>query len=287
MKRNILIIIAITILAGLFSCDKIAEGNYTKDDASISYGRKIVILDFTGHKCGNCPKGHKALNALHEKFGEMLVPIAVHCTYYGNVNPNLPPYSTDSMFNYDFRSEEGIFLGGGDNDCGYLDLDQVPTGLVNTFDPAKLNSTPANWATEFAKYYSTYPEFDIEIASSFADSTIQADVKVNFLVSSSRKLNLAVYIVEDGIIGSQYDYESTPSEIKDYVHNHVLRCSMNTVFGEEIKSDNSEMASGSEIEKQYLRKIRSDWKAENCQVVAFVFDSDTKEILQAETAKVQ
>ena len=68
-KITFLIIFAI---AGLFlaSCDKIEEGEYIKDGSSIWYGRKIVVLDFTGHKCGNCPKGHKALSLLEEKYGE-------------------------------------------------------------------------------------------------------------------------------------------------------------------------------------------------------------------------
>ncbi|MBQ3833004.1 MAG: hypothetical protein II815_07500, partial [Bacteroidales bacterium] len=164
MKKTIILTLAV-LLAGIFavSCDKIEEGEYVKEGSAIWYGRKIVIFDFTGHKCGNCPKGHKAINALEEKFGEAVVPIAVHCTYYGNTNPNASPHTTDTSFNYDFRCEEGIFLGGGDADGGYLDLDAVPAGLINTFEPALLNASTNGWATDFAKYYSTYPEFSFYV----------------------------------------------------------------------------------------------------------------------------
>ena len=288
MKKTIILTLAV-MLAGIFavSCDKIEEGEYIKEGSNIWYGRKIVILDFTGHKCGNCPKGHKAINALEEKFGEAVVPIAVHCTYYGNTNPYASPHTTDTSFNYDFRCEEGIFLGGGDTDGGYMDLDAVPAGLINTFNPALINNSTNGWATDFAKYYSTYPEFSFEVSTAFADSAISADIKLKAEVVTSRKLSLVAYVIEDGIVGWQFDYESTPQEIGNYVHNHVLRTSLNGVFGEEVKADNAQLSAGDVIEKSYSKAVRSDWNVANCKVVAFVYDTDTKEILQAEVANVE
>ncbi len=288
MKKTIILTLAV-MLAGIFavSCDKIEEGEYIKEGSNIWYGRKIVILDFTGHKCGNCPKGHKAINALEEKFGEAVVPIAVHCTYYGNTNPYASPHTTDTSFNYDFRCEEGIFLGGGDTDGGYMDLDAVPAGLINTFNPALINNSTNGWATDFAKYYSTYPEFSFEVSTAFADSAISADIKLKAEVVTSRKLSLVAYVIEDGIVGWQFDYESTPQEIGNYVHNHVLRTSLNGVFGEDVKADNAQLSAGDVIEKSYSKAVRSDWNVANCKVVAFVYDTDTKEILQADVANVE
>jgi len=287
MKKTVILTIAV-LIAGLFlaSCDKIDDNEYIKDSSGIWYGRKIVVLDFTGHKCGNCPKGHKALSALEEKYGKAVVPVAIHCTYYGNTNPNASPHTTDTSFNYDFRCEEGIFLGGGDADGGYMDLDAVPAGLVNSFNPALVNSSTNSWATDFAKYYSTYPEFSFEISPSFADSTITADIKMKAEVVVSRKLSLVAYVIEDGIVGWQFDYESTPQEIGNYVHNHVLRASLNGVFGENVNTDASQMSAGDIIERTYSKNIKPDWNIENCKVVAFVFDTDTKEILQAEEVDV-
>lgn len=288
MKKTIILALAV-LFAGVFavSCDKIEEGEYIKDGSNIWYGRKIVILDFTGHKCGNCPKGHKAINALEEKFGEAVVPIAVHCTYYGNTNTNASPHTTDTSFNYDFRCEEGIFLGGGDTDGGYMDLEAVPAGLINTFNPALVNNSTNGWATDFAKYYSTYPEFSFEVSTAFADSAISADIKLKAEVVTSRKLSLVAYVIEDGIVGWQFDYESNPQEIGNYVHNHVLRTSLNGVFGEDVKTDNAQLSAGDVIEKSYSKTIKSDWNVANCKVVVFVYDTESKEILQADVANVE
>jgi len=288
MKKTIILTFAV-LLAGILavSCDKIEEGDYIKEGSTIWYGRKIVLFDFTGHKCGNCPKGHKAINALEEKYGEAVVPIAVHCTYYGNTKPNSSPHTTDTSFNYDFRCEEGMFLGGGDTDGGYMDLEAVPAGLVNSFDPALINNSTNGWATDFAKYYTTYPEFSFEVIPVFADSVISADIKLKAEVVTSRKLSLVAYVIEDGIVGWQFDYDSNPQEIGNYVHNHVLRTSLNGVFGENVKTDGSQLSAGDVFEKSYSKVVKSDWNIENCKVVVFVFDTDTKEILQAEVVDVE
>ncbi len=274
--KQISILAIIVLLLGLSfaSCDKIEEGEYIKEGASPWFGRKIVLLDFTGHKCNNCPEGHKAINTLHEKYGDAIVPIAVHCTSFAK-----PETNSDGKFSYDFRCEEGILLGGD------MNLETLPSGLVNSFDPAYIKTSPNSWATDFMKYYSTYPEFSLEINPSFADSTISTNIKVKSEVVCSRNLSMAVYILEDGIISWQKDKAFAPNEdISDYVHNHVLRGSMNTTYGEAI---NTPTAIGDVIEKSYSRDIKADWNIDNCQIVAFVYDSDTKEILQAETAMVK
>ena len=162
----------------------------------------------------------------------------------------------------------------------------MPAGLINTFEPALLNASTNGWATDFAKYYSTYPEFSFDVTASFADSTITADIKMTSEVVVSRKLSLVAYVIEDGIVGWQFDYESNPQEIGNYVHNHVLRTSFNGVFGEEVKTDNAQLSAGDVIEKSYSKSVKSDWNIANCKVVAFVYDTDTKEILQAEVVEV-
>ncbi|MBO7132721.1 MAG: Omp28-related outer membrane protein [Bacteroidales bacterium] len=287
MKKIIILSLAV-VFAGIFSvsCDKIEEGEYIKEGSDIWYGRKIVVFDFTGHKCGNCPKGHKVINSLEEKYGKAVVPIAVHCTYYGNTKPNSTPPTTDTSFNYDFRCEEGMFLGGGDTDGGYMDIEGLPAGLVNSLNPVLLNNSPNGWASDFTKYYSTYPEFSFEMSAAFADSTISADIKLKSEVVTSRKLSLVAYVVEDGIVGWQLDYNPEPLQISNYVHNHVLRTSFSGALGEVVKAEASQMSAGDIIEKSYSVAAKSDWNIANCKVVAFVYDSDTKEILQAEIVNI-
>ncbi|MBO4614186.1 MAG: Omp28 family outer membrane lipoprotein [Bacteroidales bacterium] len=285
MKKTIILTFAV-LLAGLFlaSCDKIEEGHYLKDNVPApgpadtsgqkTLVRKVLILDFTGHKCGNCPKGHKMITSLEGTYHDAVVPVAIHCTStYAAPEPG-------TAYAADFRTEEGDYL------CTYMDLEGLPSGLINTMLPASISSAPTEWATQFAGYVNVEPELSIEVEPSIASGTATANVKVIAETACSRKLSLAVYVVEDGIVGGQKDYESNPPDIENYVHNHVLRMSFNGALGESIKDNTDAMAKDATIEKSYSKAFSSDWNAANCKVVAFVYDSDTKEVLQAEMVAV-
>ena len=282
MKKTVILTFAV-LLAGIFvvSCDKIEEGEYLKNPnnsqqnptdttGQTTISRKVLIIDFTGHKCGNCPKGHKMINTLEGTYHDAVVPVAMHCT------STYAAPEAGTAFADDFRTEEGNYL------CTYTDLEGLPAGLVNTLDPLSLSNAPTEWATLFANYVNVTPELSIEVVPSVANGSMTANVKLKAETACSRKLSLCVYVVEDNIIGGQIDYESNPTTIENYVHNHVFRTSFSGALGESVKDDTEEMAKGATIEKSYTKAVDSGWNIANCKVVAFVYDSTTKEVLQAE-----
>ena len=107
---------------------------------------------------------------------------------------------------------------------------------------------------------------------------IASKVTVQSAVSGSTALIL--WLVEDGIVGYQND-GGTPRN--DYVHNHVLRTSINGLWGESIS-----LSTAGTVDKTLSYEVKNDkWKIENCSVVGVVINTDTKEIITAGTAKVQ
>ena len=88
MKKIFVSIIVLTAIL-FFSCDRI-EGPYmvpsenepvtvTFPDLDVnSVYRKVLIEEFTGHRCMNCPTGHQKLEELHERFGDTLVAVGMH-----------------------------------------------------------------------------------------------------------------------------------------------------------------------------------------------------------------
>ncbi len=278
MKTKYFILLIITSLIFVLSCDKIEEP-YEKEGAFIWRGRKVLVFDFTGHKCGNCPGAHNTIATLVEKYGDAVVPVAIHSTSFAI------PASTDTTipFHYDFRSDVGDYLGGRDYETGFYGQLYLPTGLVNSLAAEDL-STHSSWTSKFAEYVTTYPEYLIEIEPTFlpADSTINCDIEVKTNIANSRKIGLSVYILEDHIIQWQIDYEASPTDIEDYEHNHVLRAGMNGPFGDIIKDNTNSTAIGDILKKSYSKKSGDDWVIDNCLIVAFVYDDDTKEVLQAE-----
>jgi hypothetical protein len=103
---------------------------------------------------------------------------------------------------------------------------------------------------------------------------------------------LCIFMTEDSIIGKQEDYDLPPPYIVDnYVHRHVLRCSLNGEYGTLLKKGIIEK--NRVFRKCYTVTLTSTWNAPHCSAVAFVYaDHGTesgkihKEIQQVTEAKI-
>ncbi|HOY38321.1 MAG: Omp28-related outer membrane protein [Bacteroidales bacterium] len=283
MKK--LFIITFCLLASAFftTCD-IIEAPYLDTNEPVWNGRKSLILDFTGHMCGNCPYAHRTIVSMQNNFGEAVVPIAVHCGYFSMLASNDPlqPY------HYDFTTDVGLELGGnGFTSYGYFGVQSQPIGVVNHLIPESLKAHDG-WGSEIAKYYSSFPELMIHVDKTFneTDSTLIAVVHVESQIESTRNLSLAVYITESHIIQWQTDYSQTDSNVEDYEHNHVLRGSFNGAWGDAINTNNNPITRLQQFEKEYSLKTGLDWVPANLSIIAFVYDTDSKEVLQCEEIHV-
>ena len=107
--KNLLILFLITIT--FFSCDKI-EGPYKIDNGNgnpidtNTFIKKILVEDYSGHTCSNCPNAARELEALIDIYGNKIVPITVHAgkTY-------ARPYSSSQApkYQYDFRTKARLY----------------------------------------------------------------------------------------------------------------------------------------------------------------------------------
>ena len=106
--KHIITLFIITIILSFNSCD-IIEGPYMIDNDTTpidtsTYVKKVLIEDFTGHRCPNCPSAAEELAALQNYYEDKVIGIAIH--------PSSQAFSTPSPLNsssytYDFRTEFG------------------------------------------------------------------------------------------------------------------------------------------------------------------------------------
>ncbi len=66
---------------------------------------------------------------------------------------------------------------------------------------------------------------------------------------------------------------------------NVLRGSLNGDWGEDV-ADGQAIVKGEKYEKSYPIVFKPGWVAKNCHVVAFVYNTETKSILQVEEKEV-
>jgi hypothetical protein len=281
MKYNpkiILAIIATVIIAT--ACDIVNEP-YLKtvsggDSNAVDTNKpKILLEEFTGHKCINCPDGAKIAHQLAEQYPQLIL-VSIHC---GDL---AKPDASGSEFSYDFRTPTGNAL---ENYYSSAAAGQ-PCGMFNR---TQINNTyllQANsWQNAIATYISKQTTREVEIAvNATYDSTtrtIIADVNAKYLTAQDTTNKLSVWILEDSIIAAQSSMTGT---IKDYVHNNVLRHSFNSTWGDAL---NGATAAATTIEKAYTFALpaTSDWKPQHLKVIAFIYN-DNDGIKNVEQTKV-
>lgn len=254
----------------LSSCDKVS-GPYTENNTAGTSNRKIIIEDFTGHTCTNCPDARNAIDQLSAIYPERIIPIAIHCGSFAS------PWQSGVKFRYDFRTEAGNVLEA------FYAIPQYPNGLVNTVAKEELSGY-SSWGTKVSAYINTSSKLSMEISNTCDTSshTISSKLKTTALSYLNKNLYVVVFVTEDSIVNWQ---RSNTGDNPNYVHRHVLRKALTEPLGNQLKNDG--FLTDSYVESQYTFSYSgTDWKVDKLHIVAYIYDFVTKEILQAEEKKV-
>jgi hypothetical protein len=244
----------------------------------IPAGERIVLIEeFTGKGCTNCPKGSRELDNLLSIYQEQLVVVSIHANFFADPQFfRLFPLGQYGL--YDFRTDEGeqLFDFLGPNE-GY------PAGVINRrkFNDGFQQGTNV-WAGFIAQESVIDPQIEFTITRTYEETTRQLYLLVTGRpkVDIPDELRISIMITESGIIDAQDDSEAG-GIVEDYVHNHVLR-DMLTPFDGQILAPS--MLAGEEFARDFEYIVSPDWNAAECNVIVFISlntDSGDITVLQA------
>ncbi|MEI7594709.1 MAG: Omp28 family outer membrane lipoprotein [Bacteroidota bacterium] len=278
MKIKYLYIIA--MLFAFSACDKINEpfvenNSNTAVDTTKVY-KKILVEDFTGHHCINCPAAHRVLQGLHDQYGERIIGVAIHYGSFASATN-----WASSGYTYNFKTPEGTEIGSN-----FL-VSSTPTGMINRrMYNSSILINKDDWGSLVNELLPEEAKAKIEITNTYiaADSSLSCAIKSAFLADVSEGLSLVAYLVEDSIVKPQLDGEASPEDVLSYTHRHVLRGTLNSTWGEAI----SPTTAGSSTTKTYTFSFKNkDFVPSKCAVVAYLMNTASKaDIIQVEMAKV-
>jgi hypothetical protein len=284
MKKFLLVAFALFSLA---SCDMVkppyqtnnnGEIDTAKEDSVVVKVRKVLLEDYTGHTCGNCPKAAKVADEQKEIHKEKLIVMAVHAG--GFAVPDLPEYPAD------YRTPEGNEL---DQFFGISGVGN-PNGMINRIDYPTSGHVKGHtsWAgilaAELAKPMQAW--LTIEPQYNTSNRKLDVTVKTEFITALSGDVKLAVFLVEDSVISDQKNYLANPTHVTTYVHRHMLRKSFSgSAFGELIAAN--PQPSETTVDKSYSTTVSSNYNDKHCYVVALIYNAATYEVIQAEEKKIK
>lgn len=282
MKKLLLLFFIGFSVSFFSSCDEIPPqinpqmgpiGNPNDTTSVDNQQRQVLVEEFTGVDCVNCPDGSQAIETLLDIYGEQLIAISIHAGFFA------PPIEESQ---YDFRTQEGdLILSYLGEPLGY------PTGVVNRkkFDGEfDLQLGKGQWAGFIAEEVAIAPSVKIEIEPAFDISSRELDVDVTLHVQENitdPDVRISVMVLEDDIIDAQV----TPDGVDEgYKHKHVLRDMLTNYDGDILSED---LIASAQIEKSFSSMIPEGWVAANCKVVVFVsLGGQLKDVLQAHQVKM-
>lgn len=226
----------------------------------------ILIENFTGATCSNCPAAHDVLHNLDSIYSGRLNIVSL---YIKNFSQTEPPENAK----YDFRTDgatdimKNVFPYVGAMPCA--GIDRLPIGDAGTYGNSRLIGRNF-WNTYVPDRVNTTDSINLTLVSTYDSAARIATVnlKVIYLESIGIPQNYSIVVVEDGFI----DVQEFPTYFDEEYHfNHIYRGSVTTgAFGDAILPSMVTKEKGRVYDVTYRYAVSADWKPRNCRFVAYV-----------------
>jgi len=317
MKKIVLISTAVLSVL-LYSCDKVTNA-YPKatggngeldwslypDGDSANYAQNhwpvwtpntntltnVLIEDFTGHRCFNCPKAGDTAHAVFNSYPGRIIVASIHSSNNGlsdfqekYIDPNDPNLSYPEVLYDDVGLEIGTHLGQKPG-SGFIGN---PRGAINRMLSGTDNtSTISTFRSKSITQMAIPVKVNIQAEHNYFASTrgLFLHTEVDVLDASiTSELGLVVYVLEDSLIGAQLMPDLTRNG--SYVHRDILRgCIDNKAFGRTLKA--TDLGSNGKYYVNYSYKLPAEYNPANMHLAIYVYDKTTEVIYQVIEEKVE
>lgn len=240
------------------------------DDADYVMHKNVLLENYQGVRCVNCPSANELAIDLQDKYDGRLIVLGVHAGALATAPPN-------TSFP-DFKTEEG------EQWLNYFGVVATPSGMVNRKYIDGISVIPAtSWEEIVVEVFQDTPIVGMAAQLNYDKESrvLEADIKIKSIEKITEQCQLTICVVEDNIVGSQYTPQGIDSE---YVHRNVFRQTINGEWGEELNLGNVNI--GDEITRSYTVTLNDKYNANECYMVAYVSNATSKEVLQVIQKKI-
>ena len=230
----------------LAGCDNIPEDERLIYEKPAPARRTVLIEDFTGQKCVNCPKATDVIESLLDAYGDTaVVAVGIHggpLGFAGNAK------------------QTGLATELGNEYYNHWKLEYQPVGLVNRHAPVNY----AEWAALVKEELAKPAPLRLDGTAILSDGIITIQISAEG-TDGTVQGKLQVWLLEDSIKALQLMPDGKANQ--EYVHNHVLRTAVNGMWGEDILIEESK-----DVQRTMTQALMPQWNPEHLSIVAFVYN---------------
>lgn len=227
MKKNFTLLLLLLTTFGL---------NAQQLVSTIPQKRNVLIEEFTGIQCQNCPSGHLIANQICSAYPDRAWSVNIHSGYYA------PTYYPN------FNTDEGEAIANAFN------ITSWPKGVVNRSTAEGLSRI--EWGTHAGEQFEQNAECNVagQVFIDAENRTASITVEVYYTANSSVNTNyINVIMLQDNIYGPQSGGSANPDQYENgqYRHMHAFRDAITPTWGDAI----SPTTAGTLITKTYTYDI--------------------------------
>lgn len=256
LKYTTLAMIGATFMT---SCSDVPE-----DERYIYYplppaAKNVLISEFSGIRCTNCPEGAQVIHDILETYPENVIAVSMHPRGETLTNP---------IQGFNITSKEAAIY------YAYYGKPALPSAC---FDGGEASGNRLIWTSMVEEQMKNEAPGEIYLRTSFDESSRELTVtySADFNKEVNEPVNMILWIIEDGITGPQLSGSTT---LTDYVHNHILRAAIGEAWGEELADS---YAIDDTVSSTVTYTMPEEWVAANSKVVAVLINRGNKSVLQA------
>ena len=232
-------------------------------------GKTVLIKDFTGVLCVNCPAAADYAHDLqHQLDAEHIIIMGVHAGALAQASGMFPNFVTD----------EGTQWYGNNDSNPLFSVDYVGLTDGHTLYVEQIDTPTSNALAE-------EQSFEITIANDYDEDSRHLEVTSSAIALQQMTgvFYVTACLVEDNIVG----WQKIPGGVnREYVFRNVFRGTLNGAYGQEFQ--NGETALGERFYFTFSADIDADYDADNCYMLVYVYDkSQGDKIMQTAIKKIK
>lgn len=200
--------ITILFTLAMVACQNIPEKERLLpiDWENVPHRNHVLLVEFTGYKCQNCPDAAVEAAHLEALCGSDLIVVAMHPA------TNAFTSTTNAAWDYTCPEADTYYrhLGGTGSTS-------FPTGVINLSGGFTEYS---RWSARILEALQQPSPIDLGLTASLSAEGITADVSLS-AAATTQEIRLLLWITESHVKGAQRLQDG--SAVTDYEHNHLLR----------------------------------------------------------------
>ena len=238
--------------------------------------RNVLIEDYTGHLCTNCPAAAEIASSLETDNPGRVFVASIHASPDGSFQGVQPPdFITDFTTNAGttYTADMPGFLGN-------------PMGTVNRTDEGLGNTVwyfDSDWGTATSTALTAPLQANLQLQYDYSAQNNELTIytETEFKSNMSGNFNLILYLVRDTVISSQE--MNTGATDLDYVHRSVLSDNINGNWGTNVLS--GAVSNGDFIYENFIYQLPDPtidltFNINNLSIITYLCNRTSFEVIQ-------